>query len=91
LPVEQVVWLVLGMALDRDWSISRVVSHLSLPGETGREVVPSAPVEARARRGDEPMRWLFERCAQTWRTRAWTGIATGGSRSIASTGTSVRT
>lgn len=68
LPAEQVVWLVLGMALYRDWSISRVVSHLhlALPGETGRGVVPSAPVQARARLGDEPMRWLFERCAQTW-------------------------
>jgi hypothetical protein len=68
LPAEQVVWLVLGMALYRDWSISRVVSHLhlALPGESGRGVVPSAPVQARARLGDEPMRWLFERCAQTW-------------------------
>jgi len=68
LPAEQVVWLVLGMALYRDWSISRVVSHLhlALPGESGRGVVPSASVQARARLGDEPMRWLFERCAQTW-------------------------
>jgi len=68
LPAEQVVWLVLGMALYRDWSISRVVSHLhlALPGESGRGVVPSAPVQARARLGDEPMRWLFERCARTW-------------------------
>jgi hypothetical protein len=68
LPAEQVVWLVLGMALYRDWSISRVVSHLhlALPGESGRGVVPSAPVQARGRLGDEPMRWLFERCAQTW-------------------------
>jgi Insertion element 4 transposase N-terminal/Transposase DDE domain len=68
LPAEQVVWLVLGMALYRGWSISRVVSHLhlALPGESGRGVVPSAPVQARARLGDEAMRWLFERCAQTW-------------------------
>src|SRR6267143_2128815 len=68
LPAEQVVWLVLGMALYRDWSISRVVSHLhlALPGKSGRGVVPSASVQARARLGDEPMRWLFERCAQTW-------------------------
>jgi len=68
LPAEQVVWLVLGMALYRDWSISRVVSHLhlALPGESGRGVVPSASVQARARLGDEPMRWLFERCAQKW-------------------------
>jgi hypothetical protein len=72
LPAEQVVWLVLGMALYRDWSISRVVSHLhlALPGETGRGVVPSAAVQARARLGDEAMRWLFERCARTWAHRS---------------------
>jgi len=68
LPAEQVVWLVLGLALYRDWSISRVVNHLhlALPGESGRGVVPSASIQARARLGDEPMRWLFERCAQSW-------------------------
>ena len=72
LPVEQVVWLVLGMALYRDWSISRVVSHLhlALPGDTGRGVVPSAPVQARARLGEEAMRWLFERCAKAWGHRS---------------------
>jgi len=68
LPAEQVVWLVLGLALYRDWSISRVVNHLhlALPGESGRGVVPSASIQARARLGEEPMRWLFERCAQSW-------------------------
>src|SRR5476651_35568 len=72
LPAEQVVWLVLGMALYRNWSISRVVSHLhlALPGETGRGVAPSAPVQARARLGEEPMRWLFERCAKSWAHRS---------------------
>ena len=72
LPAEQVVWLVLGMALYRDWSISRVVSHLhlALPGDTGRGVVPSATVQARARLGDEAMRWLFERCARSWAHRS---------------------
>ena len=72
LPAEQVVWLVLGMALFRNWSVSRVVSHLhlALPGETGRGVVPSTPVQARKRLGEEPMRWLFERCAKTWAHRS---------------------
>jgi hypothetical protein len=72
LPAEQVVWLVLGMALYRNWSISRVVAHLhlALPGETGRGVAPSAPVQARARLGEEPMRWLFERCAKSWAHRS---------------------
>jgi len=68
LPAQQVVWLVLGMALYRGWNISRVVSHLhlALPGGSGRGVVPSAPVQACARLGDAPMRWLFERCGRTW-------------------------
>jgi hypothetical protein len=68
LPAEQVVWLVLGLALYREWSISRVVAHLhlALPGETGRGVVPSATVKARARLGEEPMKWLFERCGRKW-------------------------
>ena len=72
LPAEQVVWLVLGMALYRDWSINHVVSHLhlALPGETGRVVAPSAPVQARARLGEEAMRWLFERCAKVWAHRS---------------------
>ena len=72
LPAEQVVWLVLGMALYRDWSISRVVRHLhlALPEDSGRGVVPSAPVQARARLGDEAMRWLFERCARSWAHRS---------------------
>src|SRR5476649_85985 len=72
LPAEQVVWLVLGMALYRNWSISRVVSHLhlALPGETGRGVALSAPVQARARLGEEPMRWLFKRSAKSWEHRS---------------------
>jgi len=42
LPAEQVVWLVLGLALYRDWSISRVVNHLhlALPGESGAMPTP---------------------------------------------------
>src|ERR1700694_5471278 len=66
LPAEQVVWLVLGMALYRDWSIRRGVRHLHLALPGARGVVPSGTVQARARLGEEPMQWLFERCAQTW-------------------------
>ncbi len=93
LPAEQVVWLVLGMALYRDWSISRVVSHLhlALPGESGRGVVPSASVQARARLGDEPMRWLFERCAQAWAHRSADRHRYRGLALYGVDGTSVRT
>jgi hypothetical protein len=67
LPAEQVVWLVIGMALFRNRSIHDVVSKLDLvlPGETPT-VVPSAVAEARARLGPEPMEWLFTRTADEW-------------------------
>jgi hypothetical protein len=67
LPAQMVVWLVLGMALFRDRSIHDVVSKLSLvlPGRKPT-VAPSAVTKARARLGEEPMEWLFDRSAQKW-------------------------
>ncbi|XXY21451.1 transposase domain-containing protein [Sorangium sp. So ce216] len=67
LPAEQVIWLVLGMALMRDRPIEEVVTKLdlALPGANGA-IARSAIPQARARLGDEPMQWLFERSAQTW-------------------------
>jgi hypothetical protein len=84
LPAEQVVWLVIGMALFRNRSIHDIVSKLDLvlPGESPT-VVPSAVVDARARLGAEPMAWLFTRCADDWahasaRRHAWRGLALYG-------------
>lgn len=67
LPAEQVVWLVIGMALFRDRPIHDVVSklNLALPGRKPT-VAPSSAIEARARLGDEAMAWLFSRCANQW-------------------------
>jgi hypothetical protein len=85
LPAEQVVWLVLGMALLRRMSIEQVLRYLqlALPGGRGATVAPSAIVQARARLGSEPMRWLFERCARTWardsaERHRWRGLAVYG-------------
>jgi hypothetical protein len=84
LPAEQVVWLVIGMALYRNRSIHDIVSKLDLvlPGESPT-VVPSAVADARARLGAEPMEWLFTRCADEWahssaRRHAWRGLAIYG-------------
>lgn len=84
LPAEQVVWLVIGMALFRNRSIHDIVSKLDLvlPGESPT-VVPSAVADARARLGAEPMEWLFTRCADEWahssaRRHAWRGLAIYG-------------
>lgn len=67
LPAEQVIWLVIGMALFRNRSIVDVVDKLdlALPGQSPT-VANSAIPKARARLGDEPMEWLFTRCAQEW-------------------------
>lgn len=85
LPAEQVVWLVLGMALYRNRPIDEIVAKLdlALPGRRGPTPAGSAVAQARARLGEEPMRWLFERCAETWvhqsaRRFAWRGLALYG-------------
>jgi len=69
LPAEQVVWLVLGMALMRDRPMEDVVSKLdlALPGKAERKSVARSTVaQARQRLGPAPLRWLFERCSQAW-------------------------
>ena len=85
LPAEQVLWLVLGMALYRELSIPEVVDKLglALPGERGLSVAPSAVPQARKRLGPEPLRWLFEQCARKWaaesaRRNEWRGLSVFG-------------
>lgn len=85
LPAEQVVWLVLGMALFRDRSIVEVVSKLdlALPGPRGPTAAPSAVSQARTRLGPEPLAWLFARCAEAWApadaaAHRWRGLALYG-------------
>jgi hypothetical protein len=84
LPAEQVVWLVIGMALMRKRSIHEVVSKLglALPGPSPT-VVPSTVAEARARLGEEPMEWLFTVSADHWAHESadahrWRGLALYG-------------
>jgi len=82
LPAEQVVWLVLGMALFRDRSIVEIVDKLdlALPGVGEMPVAPSAVPQARARLGAEPMAWLFTHSARYWAHASadrhrWLGLA----------------
>jgi hypothetical protein len=85
LPADRVVWLVLGMALMRNESIVGIVDRLglALPDASGQSVAPSAVAQARARLGDEPLRHLFEMCAEKWATESadqhrWRGLALYG-------------
>lgn len=85
LPVEQVPWLVIGMALMRDRPISEVVAKLDLampkPGKP--TVAPSAISPARDRLGESPMAWLFAHSANHWGHKSadsarWRGLAIYG-------------
>ncbi len=84
LPAEQVVWVVLGMALFRDQSIEDVVARLdlALPGKNGA-VARSSITQARQRLGSEPMKWLFETTGEKWAERSagaykWRGLTVYG-------------
>jgi hypothetical protein len=86
LPAEQVVWLVIGMAMFRKWPIHDLVGRLNLvlPAAAGNAtVVPSSVAEARARLGAAPLENLFDMCAHKWghtsaRKHAWRDLALYG-------------
>lgn len=84
LPAEQVVWLVIGMAMFAMRSMRDLVASLDLamPGKKS-EVAPSAITQARSRVGEAPLSWLFERSGRIWATRSaeglrWRGLAVLG-------------
>jgi hypothetical protein len=81
-PAEQVIWLVLGMALFRDLPIVEIVDHLRLvlPDAGTTQIAASAVMQARSRLGDLPLAWLFEQCAGAWagasaNRHRWRGLA----------------
>lgn len=70
LPVEQVIWLLIGMAPYRNRPIPELVERLDLvlpgPGGTKRLVAKSALTPARDRLGADPLKSLFELTAEGW-------------------------
>lgn len=69
LPAEQLVWLVIGLALFRDEPIWHIVRQLdlALSPEDGL-IAPSAAIQGRKRLGDAPMERLFRQLANAWCT-----------------------
>ena len=67
LPMEFMVWAVVGMALFRDMPMRQLVSHLDLmlPGNRPY-VAPSAVVQARQRLGPDVMKRMFELTNALW-------------------------
>lgn len=85
LPAEQVVWLVVGMALLRNESIERIVDQLELALPTASEtpLAKSSIIQARRRLGAEPLAHLFALLAAAWATPSaerhrWRGLALYG-------------
>src|SRR5262249_28629673 len=85
LPAEQVVWLVIGMALRRNESIERVADVLGLaqPDGRGSLLAKSGIAQARKRLTAEPLAYLFQVTAAEWAAGSadahrWHGMAVYG-------------
>jgi hypothetical protein len=87
LPREQVVLLVVAMALFRSLSLEEIVARLRLarPDATRGTIAPSAIPQARERLGEAPVRTLFKRLAPKaahaqaqQATQRWRGLALYG-------------
>lgn len=85
LPAEQVIWLVIGMALYRGESIEEVVERLdlALPDKRGTLIAKSAIAQARQRLKPETLEYLFAVTAAEWSARSaashkWRGFALYG-------------
>ena len=82
LPAEQVIWLVIALALYRGQSIPEVTAHLDLilPDEINPDIAKSTLTQSRQRLGDEPLAQLFGLSAVAWdnrhqRGQSWRGLA----------------
>lgn len=93
LPAEQVVWLVIALALYRHKSIGEVLDDLglALPNASSPFVTKSAAAQARQRLGAEPLQWLFERSALAWSEQDRRAYVFKGLQLFAMDGTTLRT
>ncbi|WP_027859022.1 IS4 family transposase [Marinobacterium jannaschii] len=69
LPPEQVLWLVVGMAMFRHEPIGEVVRRLNICADglaNEALLARSGLSEARQRLGDQSLEWLFKRTGQHW-------------------------
>lgn len=79
LPLEMMVWSVVGMALYRHIPMGQIVNQLDilLPGKRPF-VAPSAVVQARQRLGEAPIRKVFEQTQRLWHAATphpnWCGL-----------------
>lgn len=92
LPAQQVVWLVIALALYRHKSVKEIVDSLDLamPELADRCITSSATTQARQRVGAEPLRWLFESSAAQWISQDQEQFLFHGLSLLAMDGTTLR-
>lgn len=93
LPAEQVVWLMVALALYRHKSISEVLDDLglALPNTQTPFVSKSAAAQARQRLGSGPLAWLFKHSACHWSGQDRRSYIFKGLQLFAMDGTTLRT
>jgi hypothetical protein len=92
LPAQQVVWLVVALALYRHKSVKEIVDSLdlALPETADRCITSSATTQARQRVGAEPLKWLFEKSAAQWIAHDQAHYLFKGLHMLAMDGTTLR-
>ena len=76
LPEDQVLWLVLGMALFRNEPIQEVARRLNICSEglaSESLIAKSGISAARQRLGADPLQWLFQRTGEHWANERFEG------------------
>ena len=93
LPAEQVIWLVIALALYRHQSMAEVAAHLdlALPDEVNPEIAKSALTQARQRLGRSALAQLFAMSASCWDERHQSGKGWRGLARYAVDGSTLRT
>jgi len=94
LPSEQVLWLVLGMALFRNESIDEVARRLNVCAQglaSEALLARSGLSDARQRLGADPVEWLFKQTGQQWGQERYTDDTWQGLQVFAVDGALLRT
>ena len=76
LPSDQVLWLVLGMALFRDEPVQEVARRLNICAQglaSDHLLAKSGVTEARKRLGADPVEWLFRKTGGQWGRERYDG------------------
>jgi hypothetical protein len=94
LPSDQVLWLVLGMALFRNEPISEVARRLNICAQglaSDSLLARSGVSQARQRLGAEPLQWLFRQTGECWGKERYPGDDWHGLPVLAADGAVLRT